>query len=84
MKKLTATVRKLMILLIGVPITIAGLVLIPLPGPGIVITLVGLYILSFEFMFVKNHKDNYQEKLKKIINQQYTRYKERMAALEDD
>jgi uncharacterized protein (TIGR02611 family) len=32
-----------------------GIILIPLPGPGILVVLLGLFILSLEFEWAKNY-----------------------------
>ncbi len=43
------TVYRFVVGLLGVAITILGLVLVPLPGPGWLIVLAGLAVLSTEF-----------------------------------
>ena len=43
-----SSIRKWGILVVGWLVVFAGIVLIPLPGPGILITLGGLAILSLE------------------------------------
>lgn len=53
--------RKALAAIIGIPVFIIGVILIPLPGPGILVCLLGLFILSLEFEWAKP----YMEKLKK-------------------
>ncbi len=66
MKKSYRILRKVVVALVGVPIVILGIILIPLPGPGILVTILGLFILSLEFESVKKPLDKYLNKLKKI------------------
>lgn len=60
-------IKKLLISLVGFPILIIGIILIPLPGPGILVTLLGLFILSFAFESLKPHLERYKTKLRDII-----------------
>ena len=68
MKKSYTLLRKVIVAIIGVPIVLLGIVLIPLPGPGILVTIAGLFILSLEFQSVKKPLDKYLGKLKKIYH----------------
>lgn len=47
--------RKFAVLIVGVPLVILGLILIPLPGPGLLVTLAGLFILSLEFKWAERY-----------------------------
>ncbi len=49
MKKATKVLRKLVVGLIGFPLLIVGIVLVPLPGPGVLISLLAFFVLSLEF-----------------------------------
>lgn len=60
--------RKIIALLIGIPVLILGIILIPLPGPGLLVTFAGLFILSLEFEFAAHHKNNVQKQLKSILD----------------
>ena len=59
---------KTFITIIGLPILVIGIVLIPLPGPGLLVTLLGLFILSFAYDSVKVHLEKYKKELMKTIN----------------
>lgn len=59
--------RKIIVAIIGFPIVLIGLILIPLPGPGILITLLGLIILSLEFEWAKRHSDKAKDVIKSIL-----------------
>ena len=67
MKKATSIIRKVVIAAIGVPVFILGLILIPAPGPGILVCFLGLLILSLEFDWAKKHRDNARGHLDRAI-----------------
>lgn len=69
MKKAGSIIKKIIISVIGFPILIIGIILIPLPGPGILVTLLGLFILSFAFESVKPHLEKYKNVVKRIISE---------------
>lgn len=68
MKRSTKIVRKLLAALIGFPLLVFGIVLIPLPGPGVLVCIVALYILSREFDWALKHLEKAQKSLGKIIS----------------
>lgn len=69
MSKTVKGLRKVLALVIGVPVFILGLILIPLPGPGILVCFLGLLILSMEFEWAAKHRDRAKAELKKIVDQ---------------
>ena len=72
--------RKIIVALIGLPLLALGLVLIPLPGPGILVSLAALFILSLEFSWAKKYRDICRNKLKTI----YDSATEKRKAMLDD
>lgn len=66
MRKPLSVVRKLVVALIGLPVLLVGIVLIPLPGPGVLISLLGLIILSLEFEWAKRPADRMKGIIKDI------------------
>jgi len=50
---LPPTVRRILILLIGSTVVIFGVLLLVLPGPGILVIIVGLAILATEFAWAE-------------------------------
>jgi len=70
--------RKLLVLIIGLPILVIGIILIPLPGPGLVVCFIGLFILSFEFPFAQKYLDKTRDAFRKI----YREAKERADRIE--
>ena len=55
--KAPSPIRKIGIALVGIPVVIIGILLLVLPGPGIVVIILGLVILSTEFEFTKKYLD---------------------------
>ena len=60
--------RKAIVALIGFPLIIIGVLLIPLPGPGLLVILAGLFVLAIEFEWAKRHKHRIKRHLKKLRN----------------
>ena len=69
----TKALRKLVVGLIGFPLLAFGIVLIPLPGPGVLISLLAFFILSLEFDWAEKYFSKAKNELKKI----YDKAKER-------
>ena len=55
--------RKIAIALGGSLVLAAGIVMIPLPGPGWLVVVLGLYILSFEFAWAERLLDRIKDKV---------------------
>lgn len=55
MQRTVKYVRRAVIAVVGGFVTIVGLILIPLPGPGFLIVFAGVFILSLEFEWFKPH-----------------------------
>lgn len=66
MEKVKKSSRKILVALIGFPLLVLGLVLIPLPGPGLLVCFVALFILSLEFDWAEKHFENVKAKIKLI------------------
>ncbi len=67
MRKPISYLRKIAAVIIGVPLFIVGLILIPLPGPGLLVCFAALFIISLEFDWAKPHLERSKAELKKII-----------------
>jgi uncharacterized protein (TIGR02611 family) len=67
MGKLKQSTRKLLISLVGFPIIIIGIILIPLPGPGILVVILGLFILSLEFEWAKRYLESAKDFQRKAV-----------------
>jgi uncharacterized protein (TIGR02611 family) len=59
--------RKLLVSLAGFPIILLGIILIPLPGPGILVVILGLFILSLEFEWAKHYTEKLKDWQKRTI-----------------
>lgn len=57
-----------MIALIGFPVVILGIILVPLPGPGLLVMFAGLFILSTEFEWAHKYVHLIHVKLAKIYH----------------
>ena len=68
MSKLATSIRKLAVVLLSLPIFVIGIILIPLPGPGLLICLLGLVVLSLEFESAKKYRDAIWQKIKDLFN----------------
>lgn len=67
MKKTWRTFKKTMIAVLGTLVVILGVILMPLPGPGLLVVLVGLLILSTEFDWARRYRDTVKQRLDKLI-----------------
>ncbi len=64
MRNISKYLRKICVALVGIPLVIIGFILVPLPGPGLLVSFAGLFILSLEFDWAKP----YMERVKKLMN----------------
>lgn len=75
MRKPISYLRKIVAVIIGVPLFIVGLILIPLPGPGLLVCFAALFIISLEFDWAKPYLERSKTELKKIIQKSKDRSK---------
>lgn len=54
--------KRLLILILGVAVLLAGVAMLALPGPGVVVIIVGLVILATEFTWAERALDKTTEK----------------------
>lgn len=66
-KRTPTKVRKPFVFLLGFTVVGAGIVLLPLPGPGWVIIFLGFAILASEFEFAERVRDKLVYVLKELI-----------------
>jgi uncharacterized protein (TIGR02611 family) len=62
-------VRKFVAAVVGFPLLILGIVLIPIPGPGLLICFLALLILSLEFDFANSHYEKAKAGIKRIYDE---------------
>lgn len=67
MKKAYKAARKLVVSITGFSVLALGIILIPLPGPGILVSILGLIILSWEFAWAQRHLDRAKTTHRKLI-----------------
>jgi len=68
MKRTAKFLRRIAIGTLGFSILVVGLILIPLPGPGLLVTVAGLFILSLEFAWAEKHFQRVKTAQKKVID----------------
>ncbi len=66
MKRIYKTLRKIVIGIVGVLVVILGFILIPLPGPGLLVIVAGLAILSLEFEWADRQLSKIKQKLETV------------------
>lgn len=66
MRRTKKAARKLFISLVGFPLLLLGIILIPLPGPGLLTCFLALLILSKEFDWAERHAENTKTHVKKL------------------
>lgn len=71
--------RKLLVGLVGFPLLVLGIVLVPLPGPGLLICFIALFILSYGFEWAHA----YFEKTKNGLKIIYKKAKQQSEKIEE-
>ncbi len=66
MERTVKYARKAAIAVVGGLLTIIGLILIPLPGPGFLVVFAGVFILSLEFAWFEQHVHRTRKLLKSV------------------
>lgn len=67
MREVIKFARKAAIFAAGFIVIIIGIILIPLPGPGLLVIFAGLFILSLEFAWAERHLDRAKSAHKKLL-----------------
>lgn len=68
LKRTVKLLRKVAIGTVGFALIIIGVILIPLPGPGFLVIVAGLFVLSLEFEWAERYLDKAKQKLKQLRN----------------
>jgi uncharacterized protein (TIGR02611 family) len=68
-------IRKTLVGLIGFPLLVLGIILIPLPGPGLLVCLAAFFILSLEFEWADKRFQKGKAELKKLYRDAMTKQK---------
>jgi uncharacterized protein (TIGR02611 family) len=66
MKKVVRLFRKIGIAFAGFSVLLAGVIMLVLPGPGILVIIAGLAILAIEFEWAEHHLNRSREAIKKV------------------
>jgi uncharacterized protein (TIGR02611 family) len=67
MKRLVKYARKIAVALAGTVVLIIGIILIPLPGPGLLVCVAALFIFSLEFERFKPHAERVKKLAKNTV-----------------
>lgn len=68
MKQVIRAARKAGVTIAGFTIIIVGVILLILPGPGILVILLGLAVLSLEFEWAERHMQLIKSKSRKTLD----------------
>jgi uncharacterized protein (TIGR02611 family) len=82
--KLQRVVRKIAVVVIGLPLLVLGIILIPLPGPGILVCLLALFILSLEFEWPRPYLKKARTEAGKLLEMARARQRHIEAKLDND
>ncbi len=66
MQRITGGIRKIVVALVGFPVLVIGIILIPLPGPGLLVCLLAFLILSTEFDWASKYYDKSKQQIADI------------------
>lgn len=69
MTSLPRRIKRLTVSIVGFPLLAVGIVLIPVPGPGLIVSLLALMILSSEFDWAKAGSKKAKNKIKEIYKE---------------
>jgi len=67
MERITNAARKAGVTILGITLLIGGAVLLVLPGPGVLVIILGLVVLSWEYEWPKRHLHRARNAQKKAI-----------------
>ncbi len=67
MDRITRATRKILVTILGVTLLIGGVLLLVLPGPGLVVIILGLVVLSWEYEWAKHHLHRARKAHKKAM-----------------
>jgi len=73
-RKSKTLIRKIIIGAIGFPLLVVGIILIPLPGPGLVVCFIAFFILSTEFEWANKYYEKAKTEIKKIFKKAWDNY----------
>lgn len=84
MRATLKAIKKGGVFLLGVIVLVAGLILLVIPGPGLLVIIAGLLILSTEFDWAKRYLHQARQKLKEVKDSVKAKNTERKSAQDVD
>jgi uncharacterized protein (TIGR02611 family) len=64
MQNVTRVARLVAVTTAGVALVIAGIIMMPLPGPGLLVVIAGLWVLSLEYDWARKLRDEARERVR--------------------
>lgn len=61
-------IRKILVGLIGFPLLVLGVILVPLPGPGVLVSLLAFFVLAIEFDWAEKRLQEAKNAIMKIYD----------------
>ena len=75
--RILSVIKKVLVLVIGLPLLGVGVVLVPLPGPGLPIIALALFILGIEFQPARQVFVEAKQKIAAIYDKSFEEYRQR-------
>ncbi|NNF65790.1 MAG: hypothetical protein HKN07_16210 [Acidimicrobiia bacterium] len=70
MGMITSTVRKVAVLIGGGLLTLVGIILLFIPGPGLVLIFAGLALLATEYPWARRRLDDMKARTRRLMHRQ--------------
>lgn len=83
MRKIWHGTKKVLIALLGCTVLMLGVMLIPLPGPGLLVVILGLAILASEFSWAQTWLDKAKDKFDKVTADARAKFKKSVEDLKN-
>lgn len=80
---IVGAIKKAIVLTLGLPLLIVGLVLIPAPGPGLPVVALALFILSVEFEFASKYLQSIKQKMAYVYNRSINKYHQSLKDIDE-
>ncbi len=69
MEELTRGVRRIAVLVVGLVLLVAGVLMLVLPGPGVLVTMAGLALLATEYEWARRLLARLRQHLRRLSDQ---------------
>ncbi len=69
MEELTRGIRRIAVLVVGLVLLVAGVLMLVLPGPGVLVTMAGLALLATEYEWARRLLARLRQHLRRLSDQ---------------